>query len=117
MSLCDGHLNNMQSISLSVKGIGHVPSFKNSKMLTRGKLITDPKKQKWMAKCTKDIESQLRCWFLITEIGTATECTLRYRTVSSLPLDDCLDWIGSHSVSWRKVNKGEEGAIVEIEAI
>lgn len=107
----------MQSISLSVKGIGHVPSFKNSKMMTRGRLITDPKKQKWMAKCTKDIESQLRYLFLITDPGTETECIPRSRIVSSLPLDDCLDWIGSHSVSWRKVNKGEEGAIVEIEAL
>lgn len=107
----------MKIVSLSVKGIGHVPSFKNNKMLTRGRLITDPKKQKWMAKCTKDIESQLLCWYLTEETGTVTECTLHSKTVSSLPLDDCLAWIGSHSVSWRRVNKGEEGAVVEVETI
>jgi len=105
------------SLTLTITGLGHCPSFKNSKMITRGRLITDPKKQKWMDACIRSIEWQLRCWFLTRGIVTATEHIPLSKIVSSLPLEDSLKWIASHSVSWRKVKKGEEGAVIEIEQI
>lgn len=96
-------------VKIGVKGLGEIPSFKNTKMITRGKLITDPKKQKRMERITRAIEYQLRCALLIDETGTVMECIPPSKIVSSLPLDDSLAWIGSHSVNWRRVKKGDEG--------
>lgn len=106
-----------KGIRLVVKGLGHVPSFKNKKMITRGKLITDPKKQAWMEKAAAAIESQLRCLFQTEGAGTVTEQSLRSLILTLLPLDDSLDWIGVPSGSWRRVKKGEEGAVIEIEPL
>lgn len=38
---------------------GHVPSFKNGKLLSRGNLITDPRKQKIMDGITAAFREQL----------------------------------------------------------
>jgi hypothetical protein len=95
----------------------HVPSFKNGKMLCRGRLITHPKKQKWMEKAAASIESQLRSWLLTRGTGMETGQSLRSLTLTSLPLDDSLVWIGVTCGSWRKVKKGEEGAVIEIERL
>lgn len=104
-------------IELVIRGIGHVPSFKNSKMLTRGKLITDPKKQKWMNKATRNLESQLRYFIPIQEIGTETGLTLLSKIASFMPLDDSLKWIPKHNVDSQRVSKGYEGANITIERI
>jgi hypothetical protein len=32
-------------------------------------------------------------------------------------LEDSLKWIGSHSVNWRRVKKGEEGFEITIEKL
>lgn len=104
-------------IKLVVKGLGDVPSFKNSKMIARGRLITDPEKQRWMERCTKAFESQLRSWCQTAGIVISTEQPALSRIASSMPLDDCLHWIPKVSVSWRGVSKGEEGAVVSIEPI
>lgn len=104
-------------IKLVVKGLGDVPSFKNSKMLTRGRLITDPKKQQWMERCTKAFESQLRTWFQAAGIEISTEPTALSRIASLVPLDDCLHWIRPGSQDWHVVSKGEEGAVVTVEPI
>ncbi len=97
-----------------------VPSFKNSKMIItrpRPRLITKPERQKWMQKAILVIESQLRSWLLTTGTETQTGLIPLSKIASSLPLDDSLKWIPSHSVSWRRVKKGEEGAIIEIERL
>jgi len=105
------------SVTLVIQGIGEVPSFKNSKMIARGRLITDPKKQQWMERCTKAIEYQLRCWLLTIGTETAMECIPQSKIASLLPLDDSLKWIGLHSVSWRKVKKGDEGFEIVIQQL
>lgn len=104
-------------IKLVVTGIGHVPSFKNNKMLTRGRLITDPKKQKWMEKAAASIASQLNSLCPTAEPGTPTELSVRCWIVSSLPLDDSLEWIGVPCGSWQRVKKGAEGAELTIEPL
>ena len=111
----------MSALNLVIQGLGHCPSFKNSKMIcqprgrSRAMLITDPKKRKWMDKATLLIESQLRSWLATTGTGTSTDAQARSKIVSSLPLDDSLRWIGSLSVTWRRVRKGEEGAEILVE--
>jgi hypothetical protein len=99
--------------SLQVKGIGNVPSMKNSKMLTRGRLITDPKKQKWMDQAAESFASQLRSWFQTHGIEIPMAWQQPSSIATSWPLDDSVAWIGQLSVSWQRVNKGEEGAVIE----
>lgn len=107
----------MTPLLLSVKGLGHVVAFKNSKMLARGKLITNPRKQKWMEAATLSIESQLRSWFRTNGIETGTGPTALCRIAYYMPLDDSLKWIPEHSVKSLQVLKGHEGAIISIEPI
>ena len=94
-----------------------MPSFKNGKMLARGRLITDPKKQKWMEKAAASFASQLLSLFQTGDQGTLTAQSARCLIPTCLPLDDDLEWIGVPCGSWRRVKQGEEGAIVEIEQI
>ena len=99
-------------IKLKIRGIGHVPSFKNSKMIAHGRLITDPKKQDWMEQCVALMIAQLSSMCPTTETGTLTAQSLRSWIATSLPLDDSCKWIESVSVIWLKVPKGKEGASV-----
>lgn len=94
-----------------------MPAMKNSKMLTRGKLITKPEYQKWMDKAAEDLEYQLRCIFQTKENEIQTEQQLHFLTSSLLPMDDCCAWIGQLCVSWQQVSKGSEGARIVIENI
>lgn len=99
----------MKPIKLVVQGHGHAPSFKNNKMLTRGRLITDPKKQKWMDNAAVCLESRLRCFFRTRGIEIPMEAQALSWIASWLPLDDSAVWIGELCVNWRKVKKGDEG--------
>jgi hypothetical protein len=105
-----------QSVTLTFQG-QHVPSFKNSKMLTRGKLITKPEYQKIMQAIIRSFESQLRSWFqmngIVMEMGP-----LQLSSIASyLPLDDSRKWIVEHSVGWQVVSKGQEGVKITIEPL
>ena len=102
-------------ITLRVANLGHVPSFKNGKMLARGRLITHPKKQKWMEEAAASIASQLRSLCPTSGSGTQTGQSLPSWIHTSLPLDDSLTWVGVTCGSWRRVRQGEEGAIITIE--
>lgn len=104
-------------IELAVKHLGHVPSFKNSKMIARGRLITDPKKQKWMEACIRSFESQLFCIAQIGGGGTLTAPPAPSLIASSLPQDDSRQWIPRLEIADREVEKGLEGATIIIESI
>lgn len=106
-----------RSFTLRVSGQGHVPSFKNNKMMTRGRLITDPKKQQWMEKAAASIESQLRSLFQTAGAGMQTGQSAHSLIPTCLPLDDSLEWIGVPCGNWHRVKKGEEGAEITIEKI
>jgi len=49
---------------------GNIVSFKNSKMIARGRLITDPEKQKRMESYTQAIVSQLSSEFQTIGAGS-----------------------------------------------
>lgn len=104
-------------VLLMLQGIGHVPSFKNTKMLTKGKLITSPKKQEWMRKAQAIIESQLLSAYPTTASGTATAAKLRSWIASSVPENDSCKCLTA--CSWRFTNapKGREGALILIERL
>lgn len=104
-------------IVLKIQGVGEIPSFKNSKMIARGRLITDPRKQKIMERITRSFEFQLRSLSQTTEAGTGTAHIPPSKIVSFMPLDDSLDWIPEHSVKLQRVSKEQAGAIVTIERL
>lgn len=108
---------NNDAIILELRGSGHVPSFKNNKMIARGRIITNPKRQKWMETCIRSIVSQLRslCRTIVGE--TMTEQHQRSWTASSLPEDDCWQWIPELHIIATKCEKGQEGAIITIERL
>lgn len=107
----------MTPILLVVSGMGHVPSFKNNKLLTRGRLITNPRNQAWMEAVADAFASQLLCWFQTTGIEILTEQQALSSIATLVPLDDSLAWIGELSVNWRHVPKGMEGAEIVIGAL
>lgn len=107
----------MKPLKFVVQGIGNCPSFKNSKMIARGRLITDPKKQDWMDKAAASIESQLISLYRIAEAETPTGQSLQSWIQSCMPLDDDLVWIGVPSGTWRRVKPGEEGFEITIEKV
>jgi hypothetical protein len=104
-------------ITLVVHGIGSVPSFKNNKMLTKGKLITDPKKQKWMDRAIRSIESQLHSLLRTTGEETSMEPQVRSLIAWSKQFDDSVQWIPSLRLEVVNCEKGKEGAEITIERI
>ncbi len=107
---------NNAAIVLEVQGLGHVPSFKNTKMLTKGRLITEPRKRKWMDQCTRSFASQLWSALVTAEDATSTGRRPPCWT-ASLPLDDSWQWIPEIKVLARKVKRGDEGATVLVERL
>jgi hypothetical protein len=104
-------------IVLKLHGLGHVPSMKNNKMLTRGKLITKPEYQIWIDRCIRSFESQL---LSLCQTGGG-EMLMEGLQPSLTPwlnqFDDSVSWIPSGSWEVKYVPKGEEGAIVTLETI
>jgi len=107
----------MLTIRLSVNGLGHVPSMKNSKMWTGRKLITKPERQEWMKRCIRSFESQLLCAYRTSYAGTETVPSLRSWTAWSIPRDDSVHWIPELRVDVVFVEPGEEGAEIVIEPL
>lgn len=106
-----------QPIKLSIKGLGEICSFKNSKLLARGRLITDPKKQEKMDRYIQSIKSQLYSELRTRGIAISTGCSPQSLIASFMPLDDSRQWIPEIHVSCVDVEKGEEGCDILIEKI
>ena len=103
-------------IRLVVRGLGAVISFKNTKMLTKGKLITDPKKQEWMRRCVQSFVSQFISLCQTDDSGIYPECLKQY-AIASLPLDDNWQELEIGRASCALTEKGNEGATIIIERI
>lgn len=104
-------------IVLRITGLENVPSFKNGKMLTRGRLITHPKKKLWMERAIRLIESQLHGLFPTEEGAMRGECQKPLPTVSFPLFDDSMDYMIPGHQDVQRVPKGEEGCIITIERI
>lgn len=92
------------------------PSFKNSKMIARGKLITNPKYQKIMAKIIADFESQL--WSAYQTIGDGTWTESQRRSwIATLPPDDAWQFVSELNVKGVRAPKGQEGADIVVEEL
>lgn len=104
-------------IVLKVEGLGHVPSMKNSKMLTRGRLITKPEYQEWIARCIRSFESQLASLLATGEAGMLTGPSPQSLMPWLSRFDDSVQWIISEHCEVMTVDKGDEGAIVVMEEL
>ena len=102
-------------IELKVEGLGHVPAFKNNKLLTRGRLITNPKKQRFMKAVVQSFVSQLSCLYRTTANAIPTEPSAHCLIASSLPEKDSVRFIVDERITARFVPKGQEGANIVIE--
>lgn len=102
------------NFSLLVVGLGPVPSFKNKKLLTRGRLITKPERQEWMEKCIQSFESQLRSAIQTRGDGTLMEQSLRSLIVWSRQFDDSRQWIPKQVA---EAEDGPDSACVTIEQL
>lgn len=100
-----------------IRGCGNLVSFKNSKMIARGRLITDPKKQVKMEAYINAIVSDLLFAFQTHAAATRTVCLPPSAIASLLPADDCWQWIPETTVSVIKVEPGQEGADIILERI
>lgn len=105
-----------EPLVIDVHGIGHVPAFKNKKIICGKRLITAPKARKWMELAQKLMYSQLKSKFQTTEDETSTVRWQQY-AMSSWPPDDNCKVISQIHVVVKKVPKGEEGATIYIEKI
>jgi hypothetical protein len=110
-----------ESIRLTIRNLGHVPAFKNSKIIRRpwgknGKPIiaTKDEYKKWMEQVILSIASQLSSAYRINGGETATALSLPSWIASSLPLDDSRQWIPCMAVNALDVPPGEEGADILI---
>jgi len=107
------------TLTIEIKGLGHVPAFKNKKIIVGGKqkrLITAPKARKWMESAQKLMYSQLKSKFQTTGGAISTVPWQRF-AMSSWPPDDNCKVITTIHVSVKKVPKGDEGATIWIEKI
>lgn len=106
----------MSSTNSVVLGVqGHVPAFKNSKMIVQGnRLITKPEYKKWMENCIQSFVSQLIFSIKTTAGETLTEQQAHSWIASSTPEDDCWQCIPEIVV---KAAKGNAGATITIERL
>lgn len=87
-------------------------------MVTRGRLITDPKKQKLMERYIQLIESALLSAYRTGGAGMPTEQSLQSWIASYVPADDCLSVIpesGGYRVE--HVEPGAEGIVILVERL
>jgi len=106
-------------LTLSFRG-RHLPSFKNSKLLTRGRSITKPEYQKVMADIIRSFESDLRS-------ATQTSADATWMVDSPAPwivllrhlkgFDDSRQWISKIEVDFMEVEKGQEGCDLTLEIV
>ena len=107
----------MPNIKLNVVGLENVPSFKNQKMIARGRLITNPERQKWMERCTQGFVSQLLSVIQTIEGETLTGQQVQSWIACNMPSNDSRQWIPELHITSEQCSKGEEGATIMIERI
>ena len=106
--------NTNESLVIAIRAMGHVPAFKNKKIIVGGnRLITAPKCKKWMEQATDSIISQLKYLCQTDDDETSTE-PWQQSAIALLPQDDAWMFIPEIHVKVRRVRKGEEGAIIKL---
>ncbi len=108
--------NTDESLVIVIRSIGHVPAFKNKKIIAGKRLITAPKCKKWMEEATDSIISQLKYLCQTEGDETSMEHWQQFAT-ALLPQDDAWKFIPEINIKVRMVRRGEEGAIIRLTKI
>lgn len=99
---------------------GQMIGFKNSKMLTRGKLITNPKLKEKCDKFILDLQSQLRAAFQTIDAATLMDapppCLIALREHSK-DFDDSWQWLPEIHIKGESCEKGCEETVIEIKQL
>lgn len=103
--------NDNGSVTLIVRGLGHIPALKNSMYA-----IVDKKNREWKRRCIQLFGSQLLSGTATGEPATLTPHSLRCLT-QLLPLDDGWRHIPEINIRCVQVPKGQEGAEIVIERL
>ena len=93
-----------------IQSIGHVPAFKNKKIIAGKRLITAPKARKWMEQATASIVSQ-------TDDDATSTVPWQHSAIALLPQDDNWKVLPRIKVTARVVPKGDEGAIITLQRL
>lgn len=106
---------------LEIRGLGPVPSLKNSKRTViqeggKAKPITSPKVKKWMQTAVAHIASQCLSDTPIIVAGTQTAHLQPFWT-ALLPRDDCWTVIPEINIRCTLCAPGDEGATITIERL
>ena len=101
------------STVIHIQNLGHVPAFKNKKIIAGKRLITAPKARKWMEAATSSSISQLKSLCQTREGATSTE-HWQHSATALLPQDDNWKVIPKITVRARVVPKGQEGAVIKL---
>ena len=104
-------------VRLSIHGLGEVVSFKNNKVIAKGRLFTKPKYADWMQKCADSFALQLLSEWLTIGGAMRMGCTRPSWIASVVPLDDSVREIVEFHVRVEKVEHGQEGADVFVERL
>jgi len=102
---------------LTIQGIGNVISFKNNKMLARGRLFTKPEYQAWMDRATESIVLQLFSKCQTGDAATQLECWKRLRTFLSGLSDDSVKQLPEGAWKVEFVEAVDAGADILIERL
>lgn len=113
-------------VVLHIRSLGHIPSFKNSKMIIpfttkqgkrSGRPVTKPEYAAQMELIIQSIASQLRS--VAQTIGGATAMGHFPPSLiaSFTPLDDSRQWIVDERVIFEECPRGDEGATIVIEIV
>ena len=117
LNICESDGPKCAPIRLSIQGIGHVPSMKNSRVKAPNGIFTKPTYRKWMQACDASFALQLHCEFRMRENATPTGRSRQSWIASSLPLDDSVREIVEIHIKVEKVEPGQEGADILIEPV
>lgn len=110
------------SIFLTIRNMGHVPSFKNQKRAIvqrngQTKIVTTKRVKKWMKAATESLFLQLLSESQTRVCATLTARKARHLIASLVPGDDSSKWISESHIKVVEVPKGEEGVDILIERI
>ncbi len=112
----------MKPVVLKVRGLGHIPSFKNKKQVAKRRngplfIMTRPEFQVWMERCVDSFESQLRSAYQTLEGGTLMARSLPSWIACVVPSNDSVLHIIEEHIKVEWVEPGEEGAVITIERL
>lgn len=110
-------LTSTHRLTLTIRGLRHVPSFKNMKRASARGLFTEPRAKQWMQQCADSFALQLLFAYRTVKSAMPTAPCRQSWIASVVPLDDSVREIVEIHLKVEHVEPGREGAEISIERI